>query len=63
MALIKELVGIGALKGQISSEKKDKDSTYHQCFLGAKRIVRRPYPIPEISTTLQKLESFTYAMA
>ena len=30
---------------------------------GAKQIVRRPYPIPEISTTLQKLESFTYAMA
>jgi hypothetical protein len=29
----------------------------------AKRIVRRPYPIPEISTTLQKLESFTYATA
>jgi hypothetical protein len=29
----------------------------------AKRIIRRPYPIPEISTTLQKLESFTYAMA
>ena len=29
----------------------------------ANRIVRRPYPIPEISTTLQKLESFTYAMA
>jgi len=30
---------------------------------GTKRIVRRPYPIPEISTTLQKLESFTYATA
>jgi hypothetical protein len=26
-----------------------------------KRIVRRPYPIPKISTTLQELEGFTYA--
>ena len=28
-----------------------------------KRIVRRPYPIPKISTKLQELEGFTYAMA
>ncbi len=28
-----------------------------------KRIVRRPYPIPKISTTLQELEGFTYTMA
>ena len=28
-----------------------------------KRIVRRPYPVPKISTTLQKLEGFTYATA
>ncbi len=27
-----------------------------------KRIVRKPYPIPKISTTLQELEGFTYAM-
>jgi hypothetical protein len=26
-----------------------------------KRIVRKPYPIPKISTTLQELEGFTYA--
>ncbi len=26
-----------------------------------KRIVRKPYPIPKISTILQKLEGFTYA--
>ncbi len=31
--------------------------------LSNKRIVRRPYPIPKISTTLQELEGFTYAMA
>jgi hypothetical protein len=28
-----------------------------------KRIVRRPYPIPKISTILQELEGFTYATA
>ncbi len=28
-----------------------------------KRIVRKPYPIPKISTTLQELEGFTYAAA
>jgi hypothetical protein len=28
-----------------------------------KWIVRRPYPITKISTTLQELEGFTYAMA
>jgi hypothetical protein len=28
-----------------------------------KQIVRRPYPISKISTTLQELEGFTYAMA
>ncbi len=28
-----------------------------------KRIVRRPYPIPKISTTLQELEGFIYATA
>ena len=28
-----------------------------------KRIARKPYPMPKISTMLQKLESFTYATA
>jgi hypothetical protein len=28
-----------------------------------KRIIRRPYPTPKISTTLQELECFTYAKA
>ncbi len=27
-----------------------------------KRIVRKPYPIPKMSTTLQELESFTHAI-
>ncbi len=26
-----------------------------------KQVVRKPYPIPKISTTLQELEGFTYA--
>ncbi len=26
-----------------------------------KQIIRKPYPIPKISTTLQELEGFTYA--
>jgi hypothetical protein len=35
------------------------------CGLGElnKNIVRKPYPIPKISTTLQKLEGFTYVTA
>ncbi len=69
--LMKVLVGIRALKGKyhqislsdIYNPKEDKDSTYYQWFPEAKWIVRRPYPIPEISTTLQKLQSFTYAPA
>jgi hypothetical protein len=28
-----------------------------------KHIVRRPYPLPKISTILQELEGFTYATA
>jgi hypothetical protein len=28
-----------------------------------KRVVRKPYPIPKISTILQELEGFTYATA
>ena len=70
---MKELVGIGALKRQISSElasptfiipKKDKTVRTITDFRELnRRIVRRPYPIPKISTTLQELEGFTYATA
>ncbi len=28
-----------------------------------KRLVRKPFPIPKISTVLQELEGFIYAMA
>ncbi len=47
----------------IYNPKEGYISTYYQRFLGAKRIVRRPYLIPKISTTLQKLEGFTYVVA
>jgi hypothetical protein len=48
----------------IYNPKEGYDSTYYHRFLGAnKRIVRRPYPVPKISTTLQELEGFTYATA
>jgi hypothetical protein len=47
----------------IYNPKEGYDSTYYQQFSGAKWIVRRPYPIPKISTTLQELEGFTYATA
>jgi hypothetical protein len=67
------LVGIGVLKRQTSSEwasstfiipKKDMTVPTTSNFWELnKRIVRRPYPIPKISTMLQKLEGFTYATA
>jgi hypothetical protein len=74
--LIKEinrLCSIGAMKRQASSQwasptfiipKKDMTVRTISDFRELnKRIVRRPYPIPKISTTLQELEGFTYAMA
>jgi len=74
MKEINRLVGIGVLKRQTSSEwasptfiripKKDMTvRTISDFWELNKRIVRRPYPIPKISTTLQELEGFTYATA
>jgi hypothetical protein len=70
---IKRLCGIGVLEWQPSSRWTlptfiipKKDSTVHTISdfrVLNKRIVRNPYPIPKISTILQKLESFTYATA
>jgi hypothetical protein len=67
------LVGIGVLKRQTSSEwasptfiisKKDMTvRTISNFWELNKRIVRRPNPMPKISTMLQKLEGFTYATA
>jgi hypothetical protein len=74
--LIKEinrLHSIGVMKRQASSQwasptliipKKDMTVRTIVGFRELnKRIVRQPYPIPKISTTLQELEGFTYATA
>ncbi len=71
MKEINRLVSIGVLKKQSSSEwasptfiipKKDMTvRTISDLRELNKRIVRRPFPIPKISTTLQELEGFTYA--
>jgi hypothetical protein len=73
MKEINRLEGIGVLKRRSSSQwasptfiipKKDITvrtiTDYRELN---NQIVRRPYPIPKISTTLQELEGFTYAMA
>jgi hypothetical protein len=73
MKEIKRLCDIGVLEWQPSSRWASptfiipkKDSTVHTIsdFMEFnKRIVRKPYPIPKISTILQELEGFTYATA
>jgi hypothetical protein len=70
---IKWLYKIGVLEWQQSSRWAlptfiipNKDSTVRTIsdFRELnKRIVRKPYPIPKISTILQELEGFTYATA
>jgi hypothetical protein len=65
------LVAIEVLKWQPSSKWASlsfiipkKDQTVHTIsdFRELnKRIVKKPYPIPKFSTTLQELEGFTYA--
>jgi hypothetical protein len=70
---IKWLFNIGVLEWQPSSRWvlptfiiPKKDSTVHTIsdFRELnKRIVRKPYPIPKISTILQELEGFFYATA
>jgi hypothetical protein len=67
------LIAIGVLKWQPLSKWASpcfiipkKDHTVHTIsdFRELnKRIVRKPYPIPKISTMLQELEGFTYATA
>ncbi len=71
MQEIDRLISIGVLKWQPSSNwalpsfiipKKDHTARTISDFRELnKRIVRKPYPIPKISTTLQELEGFTYA--
>jgi hypothetical protein len=71
MKEIERLVSIGVLKWQPLSKWASpsfiipkKDQTVHTIsdFRELnKRMVKKPYPIPKISTTLQELEGFTYA--
>ncbi len=73
MKIIKWLCDIGVLEWQPSLRWAlltfiitKKDSTVHTIsdFRELnKRIVRKPYPIPKISTILEELEGFTYATA
>ena len=72
MKEIDRLISIGVLKWQPLSKwalpsfiipKKEHTVRTISDFreLKIKRIVRKPDPIPKISTTLQELEGFTYA--
>jgi hypothetical protein len=71
MKEIDRLIAIGVLKWQPSSKwaspsfiipKKDHTVCTISDFRELNKcIVRKPYPIPKISTTLQELEGFTYA--
>ncbi len=71
MKEIDHLVAIGVLKWQplfkwaspsFMIPKKDQTVRTISDFRELNKcIVRKPYPIPEISTTLQELEGFTYA--
>jgi hypothetical protein len=73
MKEIDQLVSIGVMQWQPYSQwaspsfiipKKDLTMQIISNFRELnKRIVRKPYPIPKISTTLQELEGFTYATA
>ncbi len=73
MKEMNRLCKIGVLKWQPSSRwasptfiipKKDGSVRTISDFRELnKRIVRKPYPIPKIITTLQELEGFTYATA
>ena len=73
MKEIKRLCDLGVLEWQPSSEwaapsfiqpKKNKTVRFLTDFREVnKRLVRKPFPIPKISTVLQELEGFTYATA
>eukprot|EP00804_Cyclotella_cryptica_P021312 CCRYP_001568-RA/>CCRYP_001568-RA protein AED:0.37 eAED:0.39 QI:0/0/0/1/0/0/2/0/394 len=74
--IIKELnrlCELGVLEFQPASEwasptfiipKKDKTVRFNSDFREVnKRLVRKPFPLPKISTVLQELEGFTFATA
>jgi hypothetical protein len=73
MREIRRLTDIGVLEWQPSSEwaapsfiqpKKNNTVRFLSDFRELnKRLVRKPFPIPKISTVLHELEGFTYATA
>ena len=73
MKEIQRLCDLGVLEWQPSSEwatpsfiqpKKNKTVCFLTDFWEVnKRLVRKPFPIPKISTVLQEQEGFTYATA
>ncbi len=73
MKEVERLCKLGVLERQPASEwalpsliipKKDKTVCFLSDFWEVnKRYVRKPCPIPKISTVLQKIEGFSYATA
>jgi hypothetical protein len=70
---VKRLCQLGVLERQPASEwalpsfiipKKDKTICFlSDCWEVNKRLVRKTFPIPQISTVLQEIEGFSYATA
>ena len=69
---IQRLCNLGVLKWQADSNWAMQTSSYQKnntVWVVSdfrelnKRIVRKPFPIPKVSTVLQELEGFTYATA
>eukprot|EP00804_Cyclotella_cryptica_P006302 CCRYP_010141-RA/>CCRYP_010141-RA protein AED:0.41 eAED:0.30 QI:0/-1/0/1/-1/0/1/0/449 len=73
MKELKKLCDLGVLQWQRASEwaspsfivpKKDQTVRFLSDFREVnKRIVRKPFPLPKISTVMQELEGFTFATA
>jgi hypothetical protein len=70
---VESLCQLGVLERQPASEwalpsfiipKKDKTVHFLSDFREVnKRLVRKPFPIPKISTVLQEIKGFSYATA
>jgi hypothetical protein len=73
MKEVERLCKLGVLERQPASEwalpffiipKKDKTVLFLRDFWGVnKRLVRKPFPIPNISIILQEIEGFSFATA
>jgi hypothetical protein len=71
MKEVERLCKLGVLERQPASEwalpsfiipKKDKNVRFLSDFWEVnKRLIRKPFPIPKISTVLQDIEEFSYA--